>query len=185
MAKRNKKNINEMTFLDHLEELRWLLVRSTSAVIIMAIVTYFFSDFIFEMAKQQYGKSVTKEDIFYYVYGFLHCKEYRETFANDLKKMLPRLPLVEDVRDFWKFSKGGRALAELHLNYETVSSFKDVNVSGKFVIAAFFGVALNMLAFFKGLQFTTPINGSVIMVTTPIIVLVLSVIILSQEIIFL
>ena len=46
----------------------------------------------------------------------------------------------------------------------------------KFVIAAFFGVALNMLAFFKGLQFTTPINGSVIMVTTPIIVLVLSVI---------
>ena len=52
----------------------------------------------------------------------------------------------------------------------------------KFVIAAFFGVALNMLAFFKGLQFTTPINGSVIMVTTPIIVLVLSVIILGEKI---
>jgi len=42
-------------------------------------------------------------------------------FANDLKKMLPRLPLVEDVKDFWKFSKAGRALAELHLNYETVA----------------------------------------------------------------
>src|SRR5690606_38194885 len=50
------------------------------------------SDFIYERAKKQYGKSVTKEDIFYYVYGFLHSKEYRETFANDLKKMLPRLP---------------------------------------------------------------------------------------------
>ena len=88
------------------------------------------SDFILERAKKIYGKNVTKEDIFYYVYGFLHSKEYRETFANDLKKMLPRLPLVEDVRDFWKFSKAGRALAELHLNYETVSPFAEVNVSG-------------------------------------------------------
>jgi len=52
----------------------------------------------------------------------------------------------------------------------------------KFVVAAFFGVALNMLAFFKGLQFTTPINGSVIMVTTPIIVLVLSAIIFREKI---
>jgi drug/metabolite transporter (DMT)-like permease len=52
----------------------------------------------------------------------------------------------------------------------------------KFMTAAFFGVALNMLAFFKGLQFTTPINGSVIMVTTPIIVLVLSAIIFSEKI---
>ncbi|WP_245895728.1 type ISP restriction/modification enzyme [Flavobacterium album] len=78
------------------------------------------SNFILKRAVAQYGKNVTKEDIFYYVYGFLHSKEYRETFANDLKKMLPRLPLVEDVRDFWKFSKAGRQLADLHLNYESV-----------------------------------------------------------------
>jgi len=88
------------------------------------------SNFIFERAKQQYGKSVTKEDIFYYVYGFLHSKEYREAFANDLKKMLPRLPLVEDVKDFWAFSKAGRKLAELHLNYETVAPSQDVTVTG-------------------------------------------------------
>ncbi|MBP6303629.1 MAG: DEAD/DEAH box helicase, partial [Bacteroidia bacterium] len=88
------------------------------------------SEFILERAKQQYGKSVTKEDIFYYVYGFLHNKEYRETFANDLKKMLPRLPLVENVKDFWAFSKAGRQLAELHLNYETVAPYPDVNVAG-------------------------------------------------------
>jgi predicted helicase len=88
------------------------------------------SDFILERAKQQYGKSVTKEDIFYYVYGFLHSKEYRETFANDLKKMLPRLPLVETVKDFWAFSKAGRQLAELHLNYETVAPSPDVTVTG-------------------------------------------------------
>lgn len=88
------------------------------------------SNFIFERAKQQYGKSVTKEDIFYYVYGFLHSTEYREAFANDLKKMLPRLPLVEDVKDFWAFSKAGRKLAELHLNYETVAPSQDVTVTG-------------------------------------------------------
>lgn len=84
------------------------------------------SDFIYDRAKKQYGKSVTKEDIFYYVYGFLHSKEYRETFTNDLKKMLPRLPLVESVPDFWAFSKAGRQLAELHLNYESVEPYKGV-----------------------------------------------------------
>ncbi|WP_223816160.1 type ISP restriction/modification enzyme [Adhaeribacter rhizoryzae] len=87
------------------------------------------SDFILERAKKQYGKNVSKEDIFYYVYGFLHSPTYRTQFANDLKKMLPRLPLVEDVRDFWKFSKAGRALAELHINYESVPAFDGVTIT--------------------------------------------------------
>jgi predicted helicase len=84
------------------------------------------SDFIHTRAVDQYGKSVTKEDIFYYVYGFLHSPTYRETYANDLKKMLPRLPLVEDVKQFWDFSKAGRELAELHLHYEDVPPHPDV-----------------------------------------------------------
>ncbi len=88
------------------------------------------SDFILERALKLYGKAVTKEDIFYYVYGFLHSADYKETFASDLKKMLPRLPLVEDVKDFWAFSKAGRALAELHLNYETVPAFAGVKITG-------------------------------------------------------
>ncbi len=94
------------------------------------------SDFIFERAKKVYGLStgsrqaVGKEDIFYYVYGILHSPDYRTAFANDLKKMLPRIPLVEDVRDFWKFSKAGRALAELHINYEEVPPYDGVEVVG-------------------------------------------------------
>ena len=88
------------------------------------------SDFILERAKKIYSKNVSKEDIFYYVYGFLHSNEYRETFANDLKKMLPRLPLVEEVKDFWAFSNAGRKLADLHLNYETVAPFEDAKVTG-------------------------------------------------------
>lgn len=90
------------------------------------------TDFILEQSRKLYGaKNITKEDIFYYVYGFLHSPDYRETFSNDLKKMLPRLPLVDDVRDFWSFSKSGRELAELHLNYEQVPRFDGVKVVGE------------------------------------------------------
>ncbi|MDD4205861.1 MAG: helicase, partial [Candidatus Delongbacteria bacterium] len=88
------------------------------------------SDFILEQARKIYGPKVSKEDIFYYVYGFLHSPEYRIKFANDLKKMLPRLPLVDEPRDFWKFSKAGRELAELHINYESVPPYDAVKVTG-------------------------------------------------------
>ncbi len=89
------------------------------------------SDFIFNKARKQYGDSnISKEDIFYYVYGILHSHEYREAFSNDLKKMLPRIPLVDDIGDFWAFSKAGRRLADLHLNYETVPPHPDVIVKG-------------------------------------------------------
>jgi predicted helicase len=88
------------------------------------------SDFILEQAKNRYGPKVTKEDIFYYVYGILHSHDYRKTFANDLKKMLPRLPLVEKPADFWAFSKAGRELANLHLNYEEQESPESITVTG-------------------------------------------------------
>ena len=88
------------------------------------------SDFIWERAKKQYGKNVNKEDIFYYVYGILHNKDYVSTFSDDLKKMLPRIPFAMDVRHFWKLSKAGRVLADLHLNYEDVAPYPDVTVIG-------------------------------------------------------
>jgi predicted helicase len=80
------------------------------------------SDFILAQARARYGERVSKEDIFYYVYGFLHSAEYRARFSADLKKMLPRLPLVESPKDFWVFSKAGRALADLHLGYDNFAS---------------------------------------------------------------
>ncbi len=90
------------------------------------------TDYIFELSQKQYGaNNISKEDIFYYVYGILHSPEYKETFSNDLKKMLPRIPLVDDVREFWSFSKSGRELAELHLNYEKVSRYDGVKVVGE------------------------------------------------------
>lgn len=52
----------------------------------------------------------------------------------------------------------------------------------KILLAAFFGTALNMLAFFKGLSLTTPISASVIMVTSPIMVLIFSSILIKKPI---
>ncbi|WP_112085256.1 DMT family transporter [Flavobacterium lacus] len=53
----------------------------------------------------------------------------------------------------------------------------------RIIAAAFFGVALNMLTFFKGLSYTSPIMGAVLMVTTPMIVLILSAIIMKERMI--
>lgn len=89
------------------------------------------SDYVLQKAHKSLAKNVTKEDIFYYVYGFLHSPEYSLKFENDLKKMLPRIPLVEDLKNFWAFSKAGRKLAELHINYESVPPYKDVKLTGE------------------------------------------------------
>lgn len=89
------------------------------------------SDFILRRAHLQYqDKNISKEDIFYYVYGLLHSPDYRQEFSNDLKKMLPRLPLVDSADDFWAFSKAGRELAELHVKYEDIDAYTNVKVSG-------------------------------------------------------
>lgn len=69
------------------------------------------------------GESLSKEDLFYYVYGILHSQDYRERFADNFSKELPRIPSVKKTADFWAFSKAGRALADLHLNYETVELY--------------------------------------------------------------
>ncbi|MDA8118619.1 MAG: DEAD/DEAH box helicase family protein [Gammaproteobacteria bacterium] len=71
--------------------------------------------------QDHYGdKTIGKEDLFWYVYGILHSPEYKERFASDLKKMLPRIPYAGG---FWAFSRAGRALGEWHLHYETVEPY--------------------------------------------------------------
>ena len=64
---------------------------------------------------------VTEEDLFHYLYGVLHAEEYRTRFAANLAKELPRLPLVRTYRAFETFRDAGRALADLHVTYETVA----------------------------------------------------------------
>ena len=59
-------------------------------------------------------------DLHYYIYGILHSPEYRERFAANLKKELPRIPLAEDFSPFYY---AGRELARLHINYETAELY--------------------------------------------------------------
>ena len=63
-------------------------------------------------------KEISKEDIFYYIYGLLHSHEYRKNFAENLTKELPRIPPVKKFSDFLSFSIAGRKLSDLHINYE-------------------------------------------------------------------
>ncbi|GAB3160976.1 DEAD/DEAH box helicase [Micromonospora sonneratiae] len=62
-----------------------------------------------------YGDEIGKDDIFHYVYGLLHSPDYRTTYAADLKKSLPRIPLVTDPHPYI-FT--GMELMRLHLGYE-------------------------------------------------------------------
>ena len=60
--------------------------------------------------------AISRDDVFDYVYGVLHAPGWRDRFADDLAKELPRIPFAAD---FHAFARAGRALAALHLGYET------------------------------------------------------------------
>ena len=68
-------------------------------------------------------ETLSKEDLFYYIYGLLHSEDYKTRYADNLTKELPRIPAVKQAADFWAFSKAGRELAELHINYETQAPY--------------------------------------------------------------
>jgi len=108
------------------------------------------TDWILKEVRNRFGgtRTITKEHIFYYVYGLLHSKQYRERFADDLKKSLPRIPIVDNVQDFMAFYKAGKELADLHLNYEQGINVQTTGHDGDYTFFAempmlahrFFGV---------------------------------------------
>lgn len=71
--------------------------------------------------QSHYGdERVTKWDIFHYVYALLHHPGYRERFAANLKRELPRIPFAQDFR---AFAQAGQTLADLHVGYEEAAEF--------------------------------------------------------------
>ena len=95
------------------------------------------SDWALEQARSKYGNDVTKEDIFYYIYGYLHSPDYRSAFVDDLKLSLPRIGFVDNPDDFKRFMEAGRRLAEIHLNYESAPPCEGVLINGRSDIEAF------------------------------------------------
>ncbi|MBP8001627.1 MAG: N-6 DNA methylase [Chloroflexi bacterium] len=61
---------------------------------------------------------LNKWDIFHYVYALLHHPTYRDTYAANLRRELPRIPFVQPEH-FWAFVRAGERLAEIHVNYES------------------------------------------------------------------
>jgi len=79
------------------------------------------TDWAFAQFRDHYGDdTITKWDIFHYTYGLLHHPNYREKYQANLKRDLPHIPFAED---FWDFTKAGAALADLHINYESVPKY--------------------------------------------------------------
>lgn len=83
------------------------------------------------------SETISKEDIFYYVYGLLHSEDYKARYADNLTKELPRIPCVKSFADFTAFSQAGRALAELHLNYESQPLYPVTLDTGKKPLSEF------------------------------------------------
>ena len=84
----------------------------------------------FRAAYAGHETEIDADSVFYYIYGILHSKDYRSTYANNLQKELPRIPRVASFEDFKAFEKAGRALADLHVNYEQVEPYAGCKVSG-------------------------------------------------------
>ena len=80
------------------------------------------TDWALERFKAEYpGVKLTKRDIFHYVYAVLHHPAYREKYAANLRRELPRIPFAPD---FAAFAKAGEKLAALHTGYESQKEFK-------------------------------------------------------------
>lgn len=64
------------------------------------------TDYALEVYQRWYGVRTNKDNIFQFVYGLLHSIDYRDQFADDLKRSLPRIPRI-NIDDFVAFQKAG------------------------------------------------------------------------------
>jgi predicted helicase len=83
------------------------------------------------------GESISKSDVFYYIYGLLHSEEYKQRYADNLSKELPRIPAVKKFADFKAFSDAGRKLAELHIGYESIAPYPVTIEGGALLLSGF------------------------------------------------
>lgn len=77
----------------------------------------------FRQTYAEHAQEIDADSVFYYVYGLLHSKDYRNNFATNLQKEYVKIPRVATFADFAKFEQVGRSLAQLHVNYEQVEPY--------------------------------------------------------------
>lgn len=95
------------------------------------------SQFAINEAKKKYNAVISSEDLFFYIYGYLHSPEYRNMFSDDLKLSLPKIGLVNSYEDFMAFSNAGRVLSDLHTKYEEVEPYCGIRINGDAPIETF------------------------------------------------
>jgi len=79
------------------------------------------TDWALEQFRTHYHDDrISKWDIFHYAYALLHHPSYREKYAANLRRELPRIPYAPDFRIF---AKAGAKLADLHVNYEKQAEY--------------------------------------------------------------
>ena len=101
------------------------------------------------------GESVSREDVFHYIYGLLHSKDYRERFRNNLAKGVPRVPCVKRVADFRAFRDAGQRLGKLHVGYESVAPYSATIDSGGHDLAS----VTDPIAFYRVVKMKHPGSG--------------------------
>jgi len=89
------------------------------------------TDWALAQFRGQYGDAVTKWDIFHYIYAMLYHPVYRTRYAENLKRDLPRIPLLPSREMFALCVRVGKALMELHLHYETAQEYRLPHVETK------------------------------------------------------
>ena len=82
----------------------------------------------FRAAYGSEGASIDADALFYYFYGILHSRDYREAYSANLAKEAPRIPRVETYLEFKAFEEVGRYLFDLHVNYESVEPYDECTI---------------------------------------------------------
>lgn len=87
---------------------------------------YAISDGVLKKFREVYGSRVDKEAIFYYTYAVLQCKEYINTYKDNLSKEMPRIPMLDKFMDYMRI---GKALSDLHINYERIMDPQEIGIT--------------------------------------------------------
>ena len=86
--------------------------------------------------RQSIGQEqITNEMLFQYIYAALHSPEYRNKYANNLSKELPRIPIVKTSQKFFTLVEAGKELIRLHVDYEKVDKYPITIKQGDFQFA--------------------------------------------------